>query len=411
MNTVKSPRKTTRSIWLRRIGTPRSATLLATFMMMLALAGATAQDASDGLVDQFRAGDADTKVMILRQIADDPATEVAPVYAAALDYALSNLDQIGSDAQFRALALDAVTRLGQAGHSAAVEDLWRLFVAYPDNTVRIATLETLAQLGRGDAATSTAINEWLLTQNSVPGATVDRQVVIAAVDAAVELGDPSSFEALIDTALARHSRRVSELAAVGIGAIATDAPDTAIGVVLDATPAEMVERLEFVLALEELDLSTRAEVASAALAEATRTITPDAADRAVLRRARSLAAGFLADAEYSQATPSVVAHFNRTVAEYGSGTVTRAALIEAIRAVGAMGTDAAAVRLSRYLDLANTYTEYERPFDTRLVLETLAALDRIGSEEAHDDIYYVTLLDYPDVVIDAARDALLDLSR
>ena len=135
------------------------------------------------------------------------------------------------------------------------------------------------------------------------------------------------------------------------------------------------------------------------------------ASAATLLAAPALAQSNDADTEGSGMQAQNMGEQMSAEAEYGSGTVTRAALIEAIRAVGAMGTVAAAVRLSRYLDLANTYTEYERPFDTRLVLETLAALDRIGSEEAHDDIYYVTLLDYPDVVIDAARDALLDLSR
>lgn len=370
-------------------------------------------DAGAQLAEQFRVGDPETKVEILRQIADDPVADVAEVYAAALDYALGEMDVVGTNAELRDLVVETVRRIGEADYAPARPHLWQLYKSYPDTTVRVAILGVLADLGTGDRQTVTYINEWLLAQNnlSASGTRVDLQVVEAAVDAVVELGNPSSIVPLLDTVLARHSQRISNRAETGMAQLATGNEEQLLEAVTLAAPDTLTERVAYLVDVEELSSEVRSRIAAAALDDAVRTVTGDATDRNYLSRLRSLCVQHLMQAEYSEATPAVIAHFNLTVAEYGDGRATKSDLVESIRAAGAMGTDAAAMRLAEYLELANTYTEYERPFDTRLVLETIAALRRIGSQEAYDDIYYVTLLDYPKTVMDAAREALASLAR
>lgn len=413
MRIAKSMQKPNGSSLIRRMRLDGLLRGAAVVLFTLSLTVVAAQEASDAgiLVQQFRNGDAATKAVVLNEIADQPATEVASVYAAALDYALDSLGEVGTDARFRELALQTVRRLGEARHSAAIDDLWQLFLSYSDNTVRIAVLDVLAEIASGDAETVTSINEWLLAQNALAESdrSVDTQVVHAAVDAAARMGDASSFVPLADTAIAAHSRKISSRAEEALTDVATK--DGIVEAVTSATSAELLARVSYLIGLASLSEDLRAEIAAAALEHAARTVVADASDRTALRRTRSICATYLTAMEYSPATSAVISHFNRTVAEYRNKTVTRSALIEAIRAVGAMDTEAAALRLSDYLELANTYTEYDRPFDTRLVLETLSALGGIGSDAAYDDIYYVTLLDYPNVVTDAAREALEQLAR
>jgi hypothetical protein len=236
-------------------------------------------------------------------------------------------------------------------------------------------------------------------------------VVYAAVDAVVLLGDPSSFAPLVDTAVTRHSQRITDRAEQGVVELASTGAVQPPAAVVNASPRDLAARSEYLLGLNELSESFRSEIAAAALSKAVRNLVADADARRYLRTTRTRCARYLRNTGYSEATGAVLTHFNRTVAEYAEEKVSKGVLIDAIRTVGAMGTDAAAARLSDYLEMANTHTEYDRPFDTQLVIETIAALKRIGSQEAYQDVYYVTLLDYPTTIKDAARDALAILRR
>jgi hypothetical protein len=74
-----------------------------------------------------------------------------------------------------------------------------------------------------------------------------------------------------------------------------------------------------------------------------------------------------------------------------------------------MGTEAAAQRLTEYLELLNTYTENDRSPDAQVMLSVVRNLERLGQSLAYDTLFYASMLDYPRRVrsaIDSAMDTL-----
>ncbi|MCK5007173.1 MAG: hypothetical protein KAR73_07275, partial [Spirochaetales bacterium] len=77
--------------------------------------------------------------------------------------------------------------------------------------------------------------------------------------------------------------------------------------------------------------------------------------------------------------------------------------------LGAMGTHEAAVRLTQYLVLLNSYTERLREFDNIIVLAVIENLGSLGDKTAFDDLLYAQYLSYSSEIKKAARDALENL--
>ena len=152
-------------------------------------------------------------------------------------------------------------------------------------------------------------------------------------------------------------------------------------------------------------------IAQAALNQALQATVSEPTVTAELRQLRYEAALVISDAEYSEATRTMIRHFNQTVLEYDRGVTTRQRVLEAVAGLGAMDTDEAAVRLTDYLELLNTYTELDRPYDTQIVMAVIRNLQRLGRPGSYNALFYCTLLDYPNRVKEAAREAMRAVSR
>jgi len=114
---------------------------------------------------------------------------------------------------------------------------------------------------------------------------------------------------------------------------------------------------------------------------------------------------------YEPAADALIRHFNLTFQSYDRGIITKTWVLEAIAALGNTGSSAAAARLTQFLDLLNTYTENSRPYDTQITLAVVTNLGRLADLGSYDALFYVTLLDYPQRVKDAAKSALDALSQ
>jgi HEAT repeat protein len=141
------------------------------------------------------------------------------------------------------------------------------------------------------------------------------------------------------------------------------------------------------------------------------TTTRTGTDLEALRQLRFRAARALQDIPYEPAAISLVRHLNLTFQDYERGVVAKTWLLEAIAALGSTGSETAAVRLADFLDLLNSFTEDDRPYDMQVTLAVVTNLERLGFAVAYDSLFYVTLLDYPQSVKDAARSAMDAVSQ
>ena len=77
-----------------------------------------------------------------------------------------------------------------------------------------------------------------------------------------------------------------------------------------------------------------------------------------------------------------------------------------------MDTDAAAARLTEYLELLNTYTEIDRPYDTQIMLATIANLQLLDRPASYNALFSTSILEnYPRRVTDAARQAMQSVAQ
>lgn len=363
--------------------------------------------------DRFREATPETRLQILRSADLASVEELGPLYLQAVQSVLSRADEIPRNIVLRDIALLAVQRIGEGGYTPATSSLWTLFLEYDDNTARMLILEVLADIGRGDAQLVRDLNGWVQARVNLyrGGVAPDQQLLRRSVRTLGELGDPSSFPILLDVRIARVSALISEEADDAMRGLPGDYVDAAATAVNARGVAERREALEHFLAETELADEERARLATSVLAHAGAEVLRDVTLVEEQRQVRYRAARELMDVSHPPAVEPLIRHLNLTFSDFDRGLTTRTWVLEAIAALGATETERASARLVSLLDLLNAYTENDRHYDTQVMLAVITNLQRIGDSDAADALFYVTMLDYPQSVRDAARAALNAVSR
>ena len=119
----------------------------------------------------------------------------------------------------------------------------------------------------------------------------------------------------------------------------------------------------------------------------------------------------LTSLNWAGVTDNLVKHFDSTVFELEQGLCRKVNLIEAIDALGNSGTHDAAVRLTLYLEVLNSYTENGQIVDEQLILSVIRNLGELGDNTAFDYLLYTGYLNYSGTVQRAAREALKNLKN
>jgi hypothetical protein len=381
-------------------------------LLILLLSGlAVAQETNrrlEAFQENFREGSQPIKLQILQQARELPPEEMGPLYGQAIEYVLSNSPSLDSDVILQEIAGLTVDGIVASNHTDSLENLWLLFEEYRDIEARRRILAALAEVGQGDEQTVFFINGWVQAQNNLKraGTVPDLQVMLAAVDALSELSDPASFPVLVDTILVQHSATITAAAREGLFALDTDPVARANEMIAARNAQDKMPVLEFFLAADELSEEQRGEIALATLRDALSITTRSVVIVRELRQVRYRAVDYLRDQEYPPASEALINHFNDIFLAFDRGQVRKVFVLDAIAALGTVGTEEAAARLSDFLNLLNTYTENDRAYDTEITMATILNLEQLGHPVAYDSLFYASLLDYPAQVKSAAREAM-----
>jgi hypothetical protein len=258
------------------------------------------------------------------------------------------------------------------------------------------------------------LRDWVSSRNDlqVAGSRPNTQVVRAGVDAMSQISDPSYFEPLLEAILAQYSADITNAAREALYGLEGDIVQQAAQSIGNRSPEEKLEALEFFMAEDELSADQKSALAAAAVRDALATEARSRDAQDVLREVRFLGLEVTSENGYADATDALISHFNQTVLEYDRGQVTRSRVLDAIVGLGNMGTEAAATRLSRFLELLNNYTENDRPYDSRIVTATIRNLEGLGYPVAYNSLFYASILEgYPKSVQDAAEEAMQSIQE
>ena len=393
----------------------RGIVFLTLVLSVAVLSGVHAQNnrALQAYVDRFQESSPEVKLQILESADMLSAEELGPLYVEALQFALANSDQLDTNSVIRDIALFATREIGEGGYSQATGMLWRLFQEYPDNTSRILVLDVLGRVGTGSAQAVADVNGWVRDQANLNrgGVQIDRQVLRKAVQTLGVFADESSFAVLLDVQLARISDPITADARASMEVLPGDYADRAIETINARSIADRLDALNYFRGDPALAPEERSSVAAGVLEEAIRERFRLPSDVQAQRVVRYVCVNQLIDVPVPGITNLLVDHFDLTFTDYGRGMTTKTWVLEAIAALGATGTERAAERLTELLDLLNTYTETNGPYDTQIMLAVVTNLQDLGSMVAYDALFTVRLLDYPERVREAAREALDALSE
>lgn len=392
----------------------RKLKLMAFVFLAIAIINAVAQD-SAALIETYRRNFArsslGTKYELLKEAATYENVDMGPLYDTALLFVLNNSTLLASDATLRDMSVLCVEMLRKYRYAPASENLWSLFRVFRDNIVRIPVLQTLGEIGKGNAAILRELNSFLDTQLSLhkSGAQVDTTVVDATVSALGRLGDPSSFSVLFAAYTTNLSKAITDRASVAMASLQGDYASLLAEVIRRNTPLEKAAALDAGLRGNALSPENRAGLAEVALTVGVPFMSPIPADQASVMAMRAQAARELTTRKWQKASPIAVRHFFDFLLQYNRGQVSKSNLLEAIALLGAMGSTEAAQALAQYLQIINSETEQGKNFDEQITLAVVGNLGLLGDKTAFDHLLYIGYLQYPESVKRAARDSLQKL--
>ena len=361
----------------------------------------------DTYLQTFESADLETRLLTLESSLALDAQELLPLYQRALSTTLSDAGLLQSDQNARSILTLTLARLAEARDTSSLPFIWNVFTDIDENTLQIAALNSIRDIG-GTPQTTVDLNAWLASRNSLylSGAEIDPQIFFAAVEAAGSIGDEATFSIILETRLRNVSLSISEAAERSLSELDIDFV-AAAGEAIARYPAQLkIQAYRFFSEFEALNDEQLDEIARLTLATTVSSSTPDRLAQITIRELQNLAVERVKVSEYAAATNLLIRAFNQTVLAFDRREVVKADLLNVIEALGAMGTESAGRRLAQYLDLLNTFTQTDRPYDRQIVLTVIRSLEQLRFEGAHDELLYVTLLEYPSTVRDAAQRAL-----
>ena len=316
----------------------------------------------------------------------------------------------------REVGLNAVERLEAGSVREAAGNLWRLFRSYDETEFRVQVSRALGALATDNERIVDGMGEWIRTQSNLLRAgeqeRVDMQVANAIVLALGRIGSQTSFEPLLDAALLGYPTIVAAPIAEVVAAIGQGSADLATDAVLARRIDQRLPAYLYLRDLEYLSTDEALEFGRRILGPSVAGRPQDVTARQQLRELRYVIVNDLSAGGYGNATREVIRHFNDAVLDFDRGRTGKTPVLEAIAALGSMGTEAAALRLTEYLDLLNTYTRLDRSSDTQITLATITNLERLANRAAYNALLAASRLEnYSGQVRAAAERALSSLAR
>ncbi len=366
------------------------------------------------LLDTFlrnfqRADQIETKIKVLEDSLNYDTNNMGLLYHEALNYVLNNPQLIQQETLVTQIAFLAIDEIKNIGYSDSKYALWQLFTEDTSTTMRISILEALRIMGKNDDRILTNCIEWMELQNTLffSGSRPDNQVVSSMLLALGEFGSSLAFNSLFSAKVLGYSEEISVLAGNALFKLDGNMKDMLIGVVESGTIFEKREALKMGLDLnnDRLNDAEKAELAEFTLEIAIYASTGDQVEKSYIRDMRFESIIALTKHKWSKATSLVIEHFGVTLLEYDRGIVAKSRLLEAIDALGNMGTHEAAERLTLYLELVNSYTEHGKVFDEQITLAIINNLNILGDKISFDHLFNTKYLNYSSIIKQAAQEA------
>ena len=175
---------------------------------------------------------------------------------------------------------------------------------------------------------------------------------------------------------------------------------------------DKLEILNIAMERESLSLLEKGELASRAMEAAFNYKVSDHRETETVKNLLKTCVDTIYELRWSEASGLVLRYFDQLIA-YENKDAVKGTLLKTIKTLGILGTHEAAVRLSMYIGLINSFVEKGLDYDEDIILEVVSSLGQIGDLTAYENLSAVEKLGYSEEIISLSREAVsrLKISR
>ena len=329
----------------------------------------------------------------------------------SIDFVLSNAESFASDRDFSALALASVLKLPkepqniEKNFSGITDDLIQLFTLFNDETVRIAIIDKFnsIQTATEKAKFVALLNNYIKTINAQ---TKDSAVTKNAVECLGKNGNSESFLLLYGL----WKNKICETFAGEIEKsllMLTDSHiNDCIKLIARSSIKEIGEFFNLIKNSSEIHLNSKAEIAENALLATINNTEGDSKNSLQTIALELDALQTLSDAQWTRSASLSVQYFSIAKEQYKKNILKEEQFIQVIKCMTTLSSPDAAQNLSNYLAELNSLSEKNVTSARNVVLAVINSLGALGDKTAFDNLLYVTYLNYPEEIKNAARTSL-----
>jgi len=364
-------------------------------------------------IQRFIRADLLGKVDILQEASSNSFLDLSSLYEYALQFVLDSYAQIDDLRDMNnivSISKNGLIHENNAGNidniriNNIIDNLWKLFLEYPDTSVRGEIIIALSNIGKGNRNLVGRLNNYLAEINNVflSGETVDYSIVSACISGLMVLGDSSSYPVLFSIICSGFPEVIASESYGALVLIPGNLHQFVVNIIENNPPNEKYAAFRTFMNSDKLKIPERGQLAEIALSQSLLA----GRDDADLTDMRYDAVRLLSRLRWTRANALAIRHYYIVQADYTHDLISKEHFLEAIACLGAVGNSDAALVLGLQLGLINIRTESTGIFDEEVTYEIVHSLGLIGDNAAFNHLSYVTNLPYTEYIIAAAEEAI-----
>lgn len=329
----------------------------------------------------------------------------------SIEFVLSNAEYFAFDRDFSALALASVLKLPKEGEkieknfSGITDDLIQLFTLFNDETVRIAIIDKFDSIQNSTEKGKfvALLNNYIKTLNAQ---TKDSAVTKNAVECLGKNGNSESFILLYELWKNKICENFTGEVEKSLLMLTDSHINDCIKLIARSSIKEIGEFFNLIKNSSEIHLNFKAEIAENALLATINNTEGDSKNSAQTIALQLDALQILSDAQWTRSASLSVQYFLIAKEQYKKNILKEEQFIQVIKCMTTLSSPDAAQNLSNYLAEMNSLSEKNITSARNVVLAVINCLGALGDKTAFDNLLYVTYLNYPEEIKNAARTSL-----
>lgn len=368
----------------------------------------------NNLEKKFILGNIEEKIETVQESDSSNALKMAEK---GINYALSNIDELGSDSELSVLAQTSMLSLMKNGVIENLDEeksktlskkLQEVFSKFDEENVKITAIDCLSKFNDVKwNGTVDVLNNYLEARRKEnhPGNLLIGNIISALGN----FGDSSSFSIVYNIWQNGNWPEYRMSTEKSLASLSESSFEDVKKLVFSSDNDKIFQFLDLILKSDKNKDNLKENVAETALFSAINNVESSQEFSKSFYLIQKAALEALSSAKWSHAEKIVLKNFDAAEKEYDMKFISDDEFVEIINLTAKFSTADIAEAFSKLLGEFNSRAEKTEIPTEPVALALIKSLGELGNKTAFDNLLYVTYLSYPEKVIDAAKDSLAKL--